>query len=559
MAVPPTQSSDGVSAGTMIDERYRIISELGRGAMGTVYLAEHVDIQKSVALKILHKDLSRRAHIRERFLREARSAARLDHPTIVQVTDFGTVENGALYMVMERIQGRPLSQLKASEVPPRRAVSLVVRILDALAHAHARGVIHRDLKPDNIMLVQRDHGDEVKVLDFGLAVIRAGDSPRPLTGPGSVFGTPRYMSPEQASGEPVDARSDLYSVAVMLTEVLTGRVLFDGETASEVVAKQVSEDPVVRLPPCEGYDSAALERVLQRALSKHPADRYRNAEAFRDAIERCAVDDLRHAEPETDRSSAADRRPPVTLASLIPRPRGRNRLILIAAAAAVVLASTLAILIGVSRRGTPDMATLEHAVASEDYDYASEVAHFLLGEQPDSARVYLLQGHVDFARDDRVAANVSYAKALELDPTLVKDGRFELNIRRMVEYGGAEARGFLRLLRKHAGLDALALFHHATKKGQTFRMRRAAYEILEEFRDFGDIDRLAWLDGELSKNSTKACSIRKWYVSRLIELEDSRTRPILERELGPSGKTKRKYACTRDMIVNALAELGPSG
>ena len=526
--------------------------------MGTVYLAEHVDIQKPVALKVLHEDLSRRAHIRERFLREARSAARLDHPTIVQVTDFGTVDNGALYMVMERIQGRPLSQLKASEVPPRRAVSLVVRILDALTHAHERGVIHRDLKPDNIMLVRREDVDEVKILDFGLAVVRAGDSRRPLTGPGSVFGTPRYMSPEQASGEPVDARSDLYSVAVMLTEVLTGRVLFDGETASEVVAKQVSEEPEVSLPPCEGYDAAALERVLQRALSKHPADRYENAEALRNAIERCAVDRT----PELTAEGYAETpmeppRPSATLASLFPPGRLRNRWIGIAAAAVIVFAAALAAVISVSRRGTPDMATLERAVASEDFEYASEVAHFLLGAEPKNARVYLLQGHVDFARDDRIAANVSYAKALELDPTLVKDGRLELNIRQMVEYGGVEVREFLTLLHRYAGRKALPLFQHATKKGQTFRMRRKAFEILEQFQDFGEIDRLVWLDTELSKNGTKACGIRKWYVTRLIELEDDRTRPILERELGPAGKTKRKYACTRDMIRDALAELGP--
>jgi tRNA A-37 threonylcarbamoyl transferase component Bud32 len=299
-AEPPTVPPDAeapdepqLHPGSVIQDRYRIIEELGRGGMSIVYRAEHTLLLKEVALKLLRPELSTLRNVVERFQREARSVCRLDDPNIVRVTDFGRTGEGLLYLVMELIQGESLASIIKSEgrLPVRAAIGLVDQILAGLEQAHRFEIVHRDLKPENIMLVSREGGRQVKILDFGIAKLGGGDEgQKSITQAGTVFGTPRYMSPEQAAGEPVDHRTDLYTVGVILYQLLTGAVPFHGDTTVQLLAKVLTQDP----PPMEfeaPHEGARLqiEAVTMKALAKEPEDRFSSARAFREALDGCLL------------------------------------------------------------------------------------------------------------------------------------------------------------------------------------------------------------------------------------------------------------------------------
>src|ERR1700736_2851147 len=226
-----------LSAGTPIDGRYRILSRLGSGGMADVFLAEDEQLGRKVALKLLHRRYSEDPGFVERFRREAQAAAGLQHPNIVSVYDRGSFD-GTYYIAMEYVPGRSLKQLIRQEAPidPVRAIDITIQILKAARFAHRHGVIHRDLKPHNVII---DDSGHVKVTDFGIA--RAGASD--MTETGSIMGTAQYLSPEQAQGHAVSETSDLYSIGVVLYEMLTGRVPFEGESAVTIALKHVSEPP----------------------------------------------------------------------------------------------------------------------------------------------------------------------------------------------------------------------------------------------------------------------------------------------------------------------------
>jgi serine/threonine-protein kinase len=246
--------------------------------MADVYCAEDLQLGRRVALKLLYRRFAEDEEFVERFRREASSAAGLQHPNVVAVFDRGEFD-GTYYIAMEFLEGRSLKQLVRQEgaLEPDRAIDLVVQILKAARFAHRRGIVHRDIKPHNVIVDDEGRG---KVTDFGIA--RAGASD--MTETGSIMGTAQYLSPEQAQGHPVDARSDLYSIGVVLYELLTGRVPFDAESAVTIALKQVSEEPV---PPSH-YNPAVsdqLEDVVMRALQKDPAFRFHDAEEFIVALE----------------------------------------------------------------------------------------------------------------------------------------------------------------------------------------------------------------------------------------------------------------------------------
>jgi beta-lactam-binding protein with PASTA domain/predicted Ser/Thr protein kinase len=262
---------------TLIDERYRVVEKLGSGGMADVYCAEDEQLGRQVALKLLYRHLAESASFVERFRREASSAAGLQHPNIVSIFDRGEWD-GTYYIAMELIRGRTLKDVirERGPAPPDAAVDLVLQILRAARYAHQRGIVHRDIKPHNVLI---DEEGRVKVTDFGIA--RAGASD--MTETGSVMGTAQYLSPEQAQGRPVDARSDLYSIGIVLYEMLTGVVPFDAESPVSIALKQVSEPPV---PPRERNPAVppALDAVVLRALEKDPARRYPTADAFIEAL-----------------------------------------------------------------------------------------------------------------------------------------------------------------------------------------------------------------------------------------------------------------------------------
>src|SRR5688500_474935 len=213
--------------GTVLAERYRLHSLLGEGGMGKVYAAEHVLMKKRLAVKVLHRELTLVPEVVARFEREAMAAANIDHPNVAAATDFGRLADGSVFLVLEFVQGRSLrEEIALGPMAVERALHIARQIGSGLRGAHLHGIVHRDLKPENIMLVEKEGDpDFVKVLDFGVAKVPIGEVPTqgtPISRAGMVFGTPEYMAPEQALGEPVDGRADLYALGVMLFEMLAG-------------------------------------------------------------------------------------------------------------------------------------------------------------------------------------------------------------------------------------------------------------------------------------------------------------------------------------------------
>jgi eukaryotic-like serine/threonine-protein kinase len=256
---------------TLFDGRYRIIRRLGSGGMANVYLAEDEELGRRVAIKVLDEKHAKDEQFVERFRREAKNAASLSHPNIVSIYDRGEAE-GTFYIAMEYVEGRTLKDLILARgpLPVDQAVSYARQILSALRFAHRKGIVHRDIKPHNVLV---DNDGRLKVTDFGIA--RAGASQ--MTEAGSIIGTAQYLSPEQARGAPVDQRSDLYSVGVVLTEMLTGAVPFTGDTPVEIAMKHISAVPK---PPSVSRPDVPedLDLVTVRALAKDPRERFQTAE-----------------------------------------------------------------------------------------------------------------------------------------------------------------------------------------------------------------------------------------------------------------------------------------
>ncbi|MCL4472328.1 MAG: Stk1 family PASTA domain-containing Ser/Thr kinase [Actinobacteria bacterium] len=268
----------------LLDNRYEIIRRLGSGGMADVYLARDTQLGREVAIKVLYKRYARDEEFVARFRREAQSAAGLNHPHIVSIYDRGEAED-SYYIAMEYLEGRSLKDVITEEgpLPPSQAIDYAEQILLALQFAHEHNVIHRDIKPHNIVISGRN---QVKVTDFGIA--RAGTSPA-MTETGSIIGTAQYLSPEQAKGKAVEHSSDLYSLGVVLYEMLTGRVPFEGENPVAIALMHLSDEPV---PPQALVPEIPdnLNSVVMRALAKNPQDRYPSAENFLADLERCRND-----------------------------------------------------------------------------------------------------------------------------------------------------------------------------------------------------------------------------------------------------------------------------
>ena len=261
--------------GATLAGRYKVLARIARGGMSSVYLARHVLIERLSAIKVLRRDLCDDPIQRDRFLREARAVNRINHENIIEIVDYGESEDGRVFLVMEYLPGESLLQrISRGPIAPLRALEIAKQIVSGLGRAHQMGVIHRDLKPDNILLLPSNNGSEVvKVLDFGIAKML--DQPA-LTATDKIFGTPGYIAPEYASGNPIDGRSDLYSLGVVLYEMVTAQLPFDVEFPGDLLLHHMTEPPI---PPRTRNPAVPepVERLILQLLAKDPAQRYRDA------------------------------------------------------------------------------------------------------------------------------------------------------------------------------------------------------------------------------------------------------------------------------------------
>jgi serine/threonine-protein kinase len=387
-ALRSSQSGDLV--GSVVAERYHILKKLGEGGMGAVYLGEHVKMGRKSAIKVMTSSMAHDPEAIARFNREASNASRINHPNVCAIYDFGETPDGVIYLAMEFIEGGSLGDVLDREgtLPPQRAAAILRQTADALQAAHDLGIVHRDLKPDNIMLARgRDGADMVKVVDFGIAKAMTGEEGQQVTKTGLVVGTPEYMSPEQLSGDKLDGRSDIYSLALVFYRMVTGTFPFQAETAQEMMIKRLTDDPLplattrpdLMAPP-------ALEIAIRRALGRMPSERYVSAVEFAKDVAR-AVEGLDAAGPVTEGATqiingadAAGRLAPTRVGAAtpatpttpqpkaaVPSPPRKKAPVLAIAAAVVVLGgggAAAAMLLG-GGSGTPPTGDTTTAVAPD--------------------------------------------------------------------------------------------------------------------------------------------------------------------------------------------------
>ncbi len=292
----PVQPGPQSLIGTTISDRYRIERLLGEGGMGAVYQAEHTLMRKRMAIKVLHPEMTRLPEVVARFEREAMAAAHIDHPHVVTATDFGKLEDGSFFLALEFVEGSSLREVIAlGRLELGRSLHIARQMAGALQRAHSLKIVHRDLKPENVMLVERDGDpDFVKVLDFGIAKVqmgelgtndRAGPEQNVLTQAGMVYGTPEYMAPEQALGQPVDARADLYALGIIMYEMLTGHRPFEADSKVALLGMQVTAPVPAMIVKCADCNvPLEVEVLVARLLTKEATDRIGDAKEVIEAI-----------------------------------------------------------------------------------------------------------------------------------------------------------------------------------------------------------------------------------------------------------------------------------
>jgi len=300
-SAPPLPPRDPLIGQIIGEGRYKVEKVIGTGGMGTVYACAHTKIPKKFALKVLKGDLARNPEIAQRFLDEAKAAPSIGNEHIIEVTDFGLLSDHSPYFIMEYLEGQPLDKVMAGDKPLAlpRLIHIGRQLAEGLSAAHQKGIIHRDLKPGNIFLVQKGSvRDFVKILDFGIAKFEKADTE--LTMVGSVLGTPRYMSPEQAEGKKVDQRSDIYSLGVLLYKMASGKTPFTANDPIGLLKAHISEPPpsLLSLKPAPQEIPAGLDAIVLKCLAKNPAERYQSMDELMADLEKLSVGEVPQAESE---------------------------------------------------------------------------------------------------------------------------------------------------------------------------------------------------------------------------------------------------------------------
>jgi serine/threonine-protein kinase len=567
--------------GAVLGERYRILSRLGAGGMGAVYRAEHSTLRRDVAVKVLLPEMGSKDEFVRRFQREAESASRLAHVNIIGVTDFGRSPEGLLFLVMEYLDGEALSALiRRGPIPLARAAGIFGQILDGLGHAHAAGIVHRDLKPDNIMLVEREgRPDVVKLLDFGIAKVTDPEDHREaLTQAGVIFGTPEYLSPEQALGETVDARADLYAAGVILYEMLTGRRPFESDDKVKIISMHLSHSvPGIETLKLDFEVSRPVTELVMQSLEKQRDQRFLSAAAFRAALADAlaasppqvpaavpaagssqvatVVDGRAASRPRPRPGGAGDPGAVATAAETTARselarrrrwPRPRRRALAALAATLGVAAlggyvlthRTRPVHSPVVKARVPEVAPAPPELAAElraveSWLAAAEIGKArvsleeLMAQHPRDARVRYLLGRVAFAEDRRAQALEDYREAIALDPGFRADavllehlGLVLTDTRNDPKNDARTVDLALDLAIERVGRPAADLLERVANAPGELDRRSKAASALEELGEGSRVDHVSLLLGGLKKAAT--CEERRPLVVKLGDSRDQR-------------------------------------
>ena len=567
--------------GSVVADRYRVQDCLGSGTMGAVYRAEHIHMKKTVALKVLHPSHTRDPEVVERFQREAQAAANIEHPNICAATDFGKLDQYFYYLVMEYLEGRALIDLiKAGETfPPLRALHIGIQMLSALEKAHEMGVVHRDLKPENIIIVEREGDpDFVKITDFGVAQVRMFKDAARLTQAGVVYGSPLYMSPQQASGKEIDHRADLYSVGVMLYELLTGKLPFYAKSLMVVLNMHIADPP----PPFVEANPSAhippeLEAVVMRLLAKEPGERYQTAVEVREELERIRDSLLAPAEEPAAEPSPAARR---LMAGMI---------LLFAA----LVVSWGAFLVGkvvfggaevqAARSDREEMKFTENeinrtetdrsqwvkstprvqdALAQLDNDPQMAVADFesIRAAAPDNPHAQFLLGRAHSAAQNWDEAFAAYQKTIEMDPDYVRDSQLQDDIMSGLESSDdAHSDPAEKLVKAAIGPAMNIRLAELAEHHKILKIRKRALRILQESGQFQNLP--DWNQLTIQLRHAVGCEDNHAWIMKIADLGDPRALGALRRfsalpktGCGPK-KAEDCYECLRYDLRLAIERL----
>jgi hypothetical protein len=532
-----------------LDSRYRITGVLGSGGMGCVYLAEHVSIRRPLALKLLHPEVEEIEEVAKRFEREAFAIGRVDHPNCVNVSDFGKFGDGTFYMVLELLDGVLLFDLLERElrIDWKRALHIGRHVLSALAYAHDAGIIHRDVKPENVILVDQDGDpDFAKILDFGIAKLHdeaQADSDtglltnnNKLTQQGITIGTPTYIAPEQAYGLSIDRRADLYSLSVMLYEMITGVPPFDADEVGALLRMHVSAKvPTFAVAAPDVEIPEGVEQLILHGLQKKADDRIGSAGEY---IER--IDELLENE-----SGSGLRKMPSrllngfrgTVAPAVLRAVPKKKAVKRAGAAAIlVIALTAAIAFAL---GGPGVDT-----AVDDME---------------ESRAQMALGHAEASAMRSIYALSAYEKAVSLEPRLARDRRMRTNVELMLEQrtprvvdAALDFLGTLATTGDGAAVDQLIDLASSSKVP---RRRHKAVAVADEVGLGDRVDRLGSYVLDLRQG--ESCQRRKAAVAKLRALGNKKAIPELRRarkRIRSEGGFKKKKANTNACLSADAAE-----
>jgi tetratricopeptide (TPR) repeat protein len=533
----PTLPGEPELVGTVIDGRYRIVSLIGLGGMGRVFLAEHLRLQRQVAVKVLLRAYSLLPEVVQRFEREAVAVARLDHPNCLAVHDFGRLPDGSLFLVMSYYAGVNLrAAIDAAPISIARACHVTRHLLSGLAHAHHAGIVHRDVKPDNVILVRHEgDGDFAKLLDFGIAKLVDDEvAKKALTTVGQRFGTPAYMSPEQALGKPVDARTDLYSLTAVLFEMLTGRVPFFAEDEAAMLALHAGHAPPRLAEVCDRSFPPELEALVRRGLAKDPGERWNSAEEYLTALDGCL------ARPAARTSAPA-------AAGVLHRALRWRPLRYAALASLIGLASAMAIYRWVRVDHAAEARAL---VGSGHADQAVAYLELRLREIADDPLAQLELGHAYSALRRYDDALVAYERVRSLNRSLADDRVMRANLVLMLddertETATAAARFLIQFLNDEHGRSRLV----ALASYLRVPARRAAMRGLAESLGLGSsVDRVT--SYALDLDQAGSCADRQRAVLRLRALGDPAVVAVLN-----AAQARKANACIRSDLADAIRYL----